>query len=121
MRFCREKSSNWILIFIVFFLMSAFSCQKQEPADLVLLGGKVVTVDENFTVQEAVAVRGDRIVAVGSRQDMKSFIGSKTQVLELEGKLILPGLIDAHAHMYSLGQELTSLNITGTKSYEEII
>ena len=66
-------------------------------------------------------MRGNRIVAVGSRQDMNSYIGSKTQVLELEGKIILPGLIDAHAHMYSLGQELTSLNVTGTKSYGEII
>jgi len=121
MFFCREKNSNWTFIFIAFLLLSVFSCQKQEPADLVLLGGKVVTVDNNFSIQEAVAVRGDRIVAVGSLQDMKTFTGSKTQVLELEGKLILPGLIDAHAHMYSLGQELSSLNITGTKSYEEII
>ncbi|MFC2160481.1 amidohydrolase [Acidobacteriota bacterium] len=97
------------------------SCLNQTSADLVLLGGKVVTADEMFSFQEAVAVKGDRIVYVGNRKKAEAFIGPETKVLDLEKKLILPGLIDSHAHIYNLGQELTRLNITGSKSYQEII
>lgn len=115
-------SSKWTRIALfVFITTTAFSCSSRAPADLVLLGGKVVTVDENFSFQEGVAVRKGRIVSVGSLEDIESFIGAKTQVFDLKGKLVLPGLIDSHAHMYSLGQELSNLNITGTGSFEEII
>jgi len=106
-----------ILCFSVFFL----SCGKPGPADLVLYGGKVATVDEGFTIQEAVAVRGNKIVFVGSNEKVQGFIYPRTNVIDCQGKLVLPGLIDAHAHLHSLGEELTSLNITGTKSFEEII
>ncbi len=97
------------------------TCKNRSLADLVLRGGKVVTVDENFSIQEAVVVRDDRIIFVGSLKKAESFIGPDTEILDLDGTLVLPGLIDAHAHLYSLGQELTRLNVTGTKSYAEII
>jgi len=97
------------------------ACRATPPADLVLRGGKIASVDAAFSIQEAVAVLGDRIVFVGSRKDAGRFIGPKTRVLDLEGKLVLPGLIDAHGHMYSLALELSHLNITGTKSHREII
>ena len=120
--FHRLKNSFLVFAVLTGMLgMIQFSCRNQSPADLVLLGGKVVTVDENFSIQEAVAVRGDRIIYVGNYQKAEAFIGPKTKVLDLENKLILPGLIDAHAHIYNLGQELTSLNITGSKSYREIV
>lgn len=94
---------------------------KSKSADLVLRGGKIVTVDENFSIQEAVAVRKNKIVFVGTNEEVEAFIFPNTTVIELEGKLALPGLIDAHAHLHSLGEELTSLNITGTTSYQQII
>ncbi|MBN1938589.1 MAG: amidohydrolase [Candidatus Aminicenantes bacterium] len=97
------------------------ACRKTPPADLVLRGGKIATVDASFSFQEAVAVLGDRIVFVGRMRDAARFIGPKTKVLDLEGKLVLPGLIDAHGHMYSLASELSHLNITGTGSYRDII
>jgi predicted amidohydrolase YtcJ len=88
---------------------------------MVLHNGKVVTVDEEFSIHEAIAVRKDKIVFVGSNTDVEKFILPSTNVIDLRGQLVLPGLIDAHAHLHSLGTELTSLNITGTKSYQEII
>jgi hypothetical protein len=60
-------------------------------------------------------------VFVGTNEEVEAFIFPNTTVIELEGKLALPGLIDAHAHLHSLGEELTSLNITGTTSYQQII
>jgi len=118
----RLKISFMVFTVVTFmFGMLQSSCKDRSFADLVLLGGKVVTVDDKFSIQEAVAVRDNRIISVGSRQKVEALIGPKTKVLDLEKKLILPGLIDAHAHIYNLGQELTSLNITGSKSYQEII
>lgn len=109
------KSAFFILILFI------FSCRGPGPADLVLRNGKIATVDEEFSIEEAVAIRGSQIVFVGKNDDVKSYIGPGTKVIELEGKLVLPGLIDSHAHIYNLGEQLTQLDITGTKSYQQII
>lgn len=69
-----------------------------EPADVVMLDGKVYTVDAHRSVQQALAIRGNEIMAVGSSSDVKKLIGEKTQVIDLKGNLVLPGLIDAHVH-----------------------
>ena len=72
-------------------------------ADLVLLNGKVVTVDADETIAEAVAVKGSLIVAVGSDEEVSQTMGDETQVVDLEGRTILPGLIDSHMHPGSYG------------------
>jgi predicted amidohydrolase YtcJ len=112
---------KFILLGILCFSGLYMFCGKPGPADLVLRGGKVVTVDENFSIQEAVAVRGEKIVFVGSNEEVQGYIYPNTTVIDCDGKFVLPGLIDGHAHLHSLGEELTSLNVTGTKSYEEVI
>ncbi len=115
------KNKIWIYFLTSVSLATIIACGRPAPADLVLHGGKVVTVDEKFSIHEALAVRGDRIVFVGSNQDVEKYILPSTTVMDLKGQLVLPGLIDAHAHLHSLGDELTSLNVTGTTSYQEII
>ncbi len=113
------RSVHILIIFTaVIFLIS---CGRPSPADLVLLGGKVATVDEDFSIHEAVAVRGDKIIFVGSNKDVEKYILPSTNVIDCSAKLVLPGLIDAHAHIHSLGDDLTYLNVTGTSSYQEII
>ena len=62
----------------------------QQPADLVLLGGKVVTMDDRQPQAEALAARGDRIVAVGTRREIEPYVGSDTEVIELDGRLSSP-------------------------------
>ena len=70
----------------------------QPPADLVLMNGAVLTVDPRDSVAEAVAITGGRIVAVGTSAQIKPHIGSATQVVELSGRAVTPGLIDSHVH-----------------------
>ena len=100
-------------------IMPLLSCggSSVPPADLVLTGGKIATVDESFSFAEAVAVSGDRFVKVGSDRDIKPYIGPDTHVIELEGKLVVPGLIDAHAHIRGYGNALSILDFRGVKSF----
>jgi hypothetical protein len=71
--------------------------------DLILTNGKIVTVDERFTIAQAVAVRGDRIVAAGSNQDIGRLAGPATRRIDLRGRTVLPGLIDNHMHLLRYG------------------
>ena len=93
----------------------------EEPADLVLRHGKVVTVDANLPEAQALAARGDRIVAVGSNAEIEPFIGPDTEVIDLEGMLAIPGLIEGHGHYMSLGQELTQIDLRFARDWDEIV
>jgi len=115
------KYKRELYFLVIISLVTIISCGRPAPADLILHRAKVVTVDEEFSIHEAVAVRGNKIVFVGSNEDVEKYMLPSTTVIDLEGQLVLPGLIDAHAHLHSLGEELTSLNVTGSTSYQEII
>jgi hypothetical protein len=91
------------------------------PADLVLINGKIVTVDDRLPEVQALAVHGDRIAAVGSDGEIKSHIGLKTEVLDLNGKVAIPGFIEGHAHLVMLGQSLQRLNLRDASSWNEIV
>ncbi|HEX3176548.1 MAG TPA: amidohydrolase [Methylomirabilota bacterium] len=79
-------------------------------ADLVFLGGRVHTVDARDSIAQAVAVAGNRIVAVGADADVRPLVGPRTDVIELRGRSLLPGLIDAHCHLVSLGMSMVSID-----------
>ncbi|GAB3505296.1 amidohydrolase [Amycolatopsis cihanbeyliensis] len=85
-------------------------------ADLVLRGGRVLTVDENFTVASAVAVAGQRIIAVGDDESTSALIGPESTVVELDGRAVLPGINDAHLHLAMFGQSMSSVDLTGIES-----
>jgi predicted amidohydrolase YtcJ len=72
---------------------------QQPAADLILTNGRIVTVDERFTIAQAVAVRADRIVAVGSNQEVGKVAGPATRRVDLGGRTVIPGLIDNHMHL----------------------
>lgn len=74
------------------------SCGRREQADLILHQGKIVTVDADFRIAEAMAVKGDRILAVGSNSEVLDLGGPNTRHIDLRGKTVLPGLIDSHLH-----------------------
>ena len=99
-----------------------FSCgQKEEPADLVLMNGKIVTVDDGKPIAQALAARGDVIVAVGSDKKINRYISQTTKVIDLEGKLAIPGFIDAHGHFTSLGRSKMILDFMHVKNWDEIV
>jgi predicted amidohydrolase YtcJ len=84
------------------------SAEAQGPAagiaaDLVFSNGKIVTVDERFTIAQAVAVKGDRIVAVGTTQEVARLAGPNTRTIDLRGRTAIPGLIDNHLHLLRAG------------------
>ena len=77
---------------------SGHAATNAETADLILHHGRIVTVDSGFTIVEAIAVRGDRITEVGSDANVLKLRGERTEVVDLDGKMVLPGLIDSHVH-----------------------
>jgi predicted amidohydrolase YtcJ len=79
---------------------AALAADAPQPADLVIRNAKVITVDKDFSVAQAVAVRGVQIVAVGSDRHMERFTGANTKVIDAQGKIILPGLCDNNVHSY---------------------
>ncbi|HAN60386.1 MAG TPA: amidohydrolase, partial [Gammaproteobacteria bacterium] len=70
-----------------------------SKADLIVTGGKVVTLDPAGTIAEAIAIKGERILAVGRTQAIAEFVSPQTQQINAAGRLVVPGLIDGHAHM----------------------
>ncbi|MEM9303522.1 MAG: amidohydrolase [Pseudomonadota bacterium] len=93
-----------------------------EPvADLVLRNGKVVTVDDANPEASAIAVVDGRIVAVGSDEDIDSLVGDDTEIVDLAGRLAIPGFIEGHGHFTSLGQAKMVLDLTKAKSWDEIV
>ncbi|HEY7114785.1 MAG TPA: amidohydrolase [Thermoanaerobaculia bacterium] len=91
-----------------------------ERADLVLTGGAVYTVDAPRSWAEAVAVRGGRITYVGTAAGAKRWIGPSTRVIDLAGKMVLPGFHDAHVHPVEGGMDLALCNLTGLKTKEAV-
>jgi predicted amidohydrolase YtcJ len=94
--------------------------QAKEPADLVLTNGVVYTGDSTRPRVEAVALRGERIVAVGSSKEIQAWIGKGTRLVDLRGRFAMPGFNDAHVHLASGGQALLTIDLTGSRSIVEL-
>ena len=90
------------------------------PADLVLQNGAVHTMVPAAPSAQAVAIRDGRFIAVGAQAEIAAFIGPKTRVIDAKGGAIVPGLVDAHAHLYGLGHALENLQLRGLTSPEEV-
>lgn len=101
-------------------LLVALALQ-QPPADLIVLNAKVYTADVNRPVAEAFAVRVGRIAFVGSARGALVLAGARTERLDLGGRTVIPGMVDAHAHLLGLGQALRTVDLVGTRSYDEVI
>jgi predicted amidohydrolase YtcJ len=93
------------------------------PADLVLVGARVLTLAEPGLTPRplSIAVRGGRIVAIGGAAEIKALTGAHTRRLDLAGRLVLPGLTDAHVHVEGLGTALESLDLVGATSLAEAL
>lgn len=92
-----------------------------EPADIVFKNGNIYTVNERQPRAEAIAVKGGRIVFVGSNTKAKRYEGPRTRIVDLKGKTVVPGLTDAHNHLIGVGQREMTLNLEGTTSLEDFL
>jgi predicted amidohydrolase YtcJ len=93
----------------------------QTTADLVLKNGNVYTVNSNRSKAEAIAVKADRIVFVGSNVEAQRYVGSSTRVVDLMGKTVVPGMTDAHQHLSGVGFREMTLNLEGVTSLEDFL
>jgi predicted amidohydrolase YtcJ len=94
---------------------------ERQPADLVLLGGRVFTGDGARPWVEAVSIRGREISAVGSSEELRREIGTATRVIELEGRLVIPGINDAHVHAPWGSEEAIWLRLKADATAEQIL
>ena len=116
------KKQILVLSAIVTVTLIFLTCQGiNGPADLVLRNGRIVTVDGQSPQVSALAIKGDRITAVGNDRDMLRFTGRKTQVIDLKGMLAIPGFIEGHGHFYSLGASLMELELRYANNWDAII
>ena len=106
----REMKQAVTVVALVFGLHADSHAAEQSP-DVIYQGGTVVTVNELQPAAEAVAVRGGCIVAVGYRDELMKLKGPKTKVVDLAGKTMIPGLIDAHGHVFMTGIQALSANM----------
>src|SRR5690606_38088213 len=122
-----NKPSRMKKIYLSLLLItSLFSCKTNEKAqgmeqvDLLVINAKAYTADDDFSIVEAFAVEEGKIVATGSTEEITAGYSSDNTI-DAEGRTILPGFIDAHAHFYGFGLQLQTVNLTGTKSFEEVV
>jgi predicted amidohydrolase YtcJ len=92
-----------------------------QPADLVLTNGRIVTVEDARPEAAALAVRGDRIEALGSADEIKRLIGPSTTVIDLQGRLAIPGFIESHGHFTGVGGMQLELNLMNVDSWDKIV
>ena len=93
----------------------------KNSADLVLINGNVATVEDSIAYASAVAIKGDKIFAVGSTEEIEKLIGDSTEVIDLKGKFVMPGFIESHAHFVGLGESLINLDLRPAKNWDEVI
>lgn len=101
--------------------MSSEHQKWKVSADMILYNGKIVTVDPNFTITEAVAVKNGKILVVGSNAEIEVLAGTETRFVDLKGKTVIPGIIDTHAHISDIVENLLAVPISHVKSIADIL
>jgi predicted amidohydrolase YtcJ len=111
------------LLLLSILSLSLFACKSspETPADVVFLDGIVYTVDEANPKAEAVAVKDGMILAVGTSAEIREYIGDATEVIELQGKTMTPGLIESHAHLMGIGYNKLEIDLMYVKTYDELV
>lgn len=116
----RRNLSFWLLVLLCSCVLPEVNQAQSKPtADLIITNAKIWTVDKSMPSAEAVAVLGERIVAVGSNTDVDAWRGPRTHVIDAGGRSLLPGFNDAHVHFVSGGRQLVSIQLNDASSPQE--
>ncbi|KPL12175.1 MAG: hypothetical protein AMS26_18545 [Bacteroides sp. SM23_62] len=93
-----KRNHGSIYPMLIALVFSITACSMEDSPDMIIINGKVLTVDAQFSIAEAVAIKEDKILAVGSNSDIRKMADSLTEIIDAAGKTVIPGLIDAHLH-----------------------
>jgi predicted amidohydrolase YtcJ len=111
-----------VLIILGLILLSVTPARQQiAPADILFKNGNVYTANDQKPTAQAVVVKGDRIIFVGTNADAEKYAGKGTKVIDLQGKTVLPGFTDAHQHLSGVGFREMTLNLEGTSSLQDLL
>lgn len=110
-----------LMIFILSFIFISCNNSKSTTPDIVLLNGNISTINDLMPQAEAIAIKGDTIQSVGSNSEIKKLIGENTEVIDLDGKFVMPGFIESHAHFLGLGNSMMILDLNSAVNWDEII
>jgi predicted amidohydrolase YtcJ len=110
-----------VMIIAALFIGCNKPAAKDQAADLVLRGGKIVTMDKAKPMVEALAVREGRILAVGTLKEIEAYVSKTTKVIDLEGKLVIPGLIESHGHFSGLGYARMRLDLNRINNWDDAV
>jgi predicted amidohydrolase YtcJ len=114
------KMKHNLLVYLLTLMTAAYACAQPKPsATLIITNATIYTVDKQHPRAEAVAVMGDRIVAVGSNAEIDLWRGPQTKVIDVGGKLMLPGFNDAHVHFIQGGAQLDQVNLNDAATPQE--
>ena len=112
--------SPFFIFHFSFFMLLCTSCKFRQKAELIVHHAKVYTVDEKFSVAQAMAVNDGKIIAIGTNDEILKQYESDSMI-DAGGKAVFPGFIDAHTHFLSYGFSLQRVNLDGTGSWEEVL
>lgn len=107
-------------ILLLLFCSLLINCKKTEQTDSIIINGNVYTVNLNFDKAESFAIKNGKIIAVGTSEEIQKKYTSKN-IIDAKGKTIVPGFIDAHCHFLSLGLQQQRVDVSETKSYDEVL
>jgi predicted amidohydrolase YtcJ len=99
-------------LYLLLFLPALAAAQQQQPADLIVTNARIYTVDEGHPIADAMAVRGGKVQFVGSTGAAMALRGASTRVIDLAGRTVIPGMVDAHGHVDNLGLALRTVDLT---------
>ena len=109
-----------VISLAIFIVMLTTSCIQKQQVDLIITNGNIYTVNDNFEKAEAIAISNGKIIAVSTSEEIhKNYKSAKK--IDVKGKTIIPGLINSYCNFYKLGLSMQNIDLTGTKSFEEVI
>ncbi|MEP7269189.1 MAG: amidohydrolase [Saprospiraceae bacterium] len=109
------------LFYFLISLSLILSCRSEPKADVILINGNIYTVDSSLEVASAFAVKDGKFIKIGNKEDIEKLKDEHTEVIDAEGKFVMPGFIESHGHFSSLGGGLQNLDFIKSKSWDDIV
>ncbi len=111
----------FLLVLSTIFFNACGKIPMEHKADLVLKNGNIATLEDSLPTAQALAIKDGKIIFVGSNQDVGKYISSTTNIIDLNGKFVMPGFNDSHAHFLGLGESLLNIDLRNAKNWNDVV